>query len=200
MASRVSFFNRAAASWDNHPQPDPSKLEYILSFLPDTPIHRVLDAGCGTGILLPLLARFLNPAAEIYAVDQAEAMLRSARAKYDLPNVKYLHGDVTKLDFPVETVDAIICYSLYPHLDDKAGAIKGFAELLKPTGRLIIAHSQGRTAINQIHHNLGGPVAADLLPSASETAQLCQRNGLTIIVSRDDKDYYLVVAEKPSRE
>ncbi len=196
MPERIAYFNAAAAEWDNLPKADADKLEYIVSFLPTHPHLQVIDAGCGTGILLPFIKAKLGESGHIYAVDFAAEMLSQAQAKYDWPNLQFIQSDVTALNLPDATIDAIICYSLYPHLANKERAVGEFTRLLKPAGRLIIAHSKGRKAINEIHQNLGGAVANDLLPPAAETGAICTQAGLTVLETRDDEQYYLVVAEK----
>lgn len=49
---------------------------------------------------------------------------------------------------PNEYFDYAICYSVFPHLDDKQLAIKNIAEYLKNGGKLAICHSQSREAIS----------------------------------------------------
>lgn len=196
MSERIAYFNAAAAKWDDLPKAAADKLEYIVSFLPTHSGVQVIDAGCGTGILLPFIRARIGGSGQIYAVDFAAEMLKQARAKYNWPNLTFIQSDVTSLDLPAASIDAIICYSLYPHLPDKESALSAFARLLKPRGRLIIAHSNSRQAINEIHQSLGGPVAHDLLPPVGETAALFSLAGLRVPKTRDDEQYYLIVAEK----
>lgn len=194
--SRVTFFNNAAQSWDKQVTADPHKLAYIVSFLQPGPDKQVIDAGTGTGVLIPFLRQRLGPGAIIYAVDFAEKMLEQAKQKYSGPNIEFIHADIADLDFPEQSIDGIVCYSIYPHLENKLQVMQALVKVLKPGGKLIVAHADSREQINKIHRSIGGTIANDLLPPISETVALLTSLGLEIETQLDNQEYYLVVGRK----
>lgn len=81
----------------------------------------VLDLGCGPGVLLSLLAD-LNPDIEFVGVDLSESMLARAESqnkKRPRPNLRFRHGDMTRLiDIPDKSVDAVVSSVALHHLPD----------------------------------------------------------------------------------
>jgi demethylmenaquinone methyltransferase/2-methoxy-6-polyprenyl-1,4-benzoquinol methylase len=67
---------------------------------------KVLDLCCGTGDVA-LLAAKKFPQAEIFAVDFSEEMLKLARRKSDLSNLKFIQGDAMSLPFSNDTFKAV---------------------------------------------------------------------------------------------
>jgi 2-polyprenyl-3-methyl-5-hydroxy-6-metoxy-1,4-benzoquinol methylase len=98
---------------------------------------RILDAGCGTGTMALALAREGH---QVTGVDLSEPLLGVARRKDSGGAVRWLQGDLTRLDLG-ETFDAAVCVGdVLNHLealDDWEGAFRGFAAHLRPGGALV---------------------------------------------------------------
>lgn len=163
------FFDGLAPQWDQHARHDPRKLEAIVTLAGIREGSRVLDIACGTGVLEPVLLRFAPR--EILAMDLSTAMIAEARRKLTDPRVRFFACDLYELD---ETgFDTALVYSAYPHFPDKARFAAQAARMLRPGGRLFIAHSQGRDAINE--HHAAGParnVSVGLRPAEEEAEVL----------------------------
>lgn len=106
----------------------------------------VLELGCGSGRLLPHLAKV---AQFVHGVDNSAAMLALASKKLKaLPiplqeRISVTSADMCALDLPwaVDTFDlAVVPYNTFLHLDTvMAGqTLKGLRPYLKPNGRLFI--------------------------------------------------------------
>ena len=99
---------------------------------------RVLDAGCGTGTLALELAR---RGYRVTGVDLSQAMLEVARGKDEGRRVEWRRADVTALDLGA-TFDVVTCVAdILNHLEDLAawaGALRGFARHLRPSGLLFV--------------------------------------------------------------
>jgi SAM-dependent methyltransferase len=98
------------------------------------PPGTVLDAACGTGRYAAMLA---DRGHEVIGVDQSGAMLDIARKK--VPSADFREGDLTALPLPGRSVDAAVCALSLVHVPDVASALREFARVLRPGGRLVIS-------------------------------------------------------------
>lgn len=100
---------------------------------------RVLDAGCGTGLLTELMSAQIGSSGQVTGVDQSQNMLALAADRCDmLGNVKLQPGDVTSLDFEAGSFDAASCVQTLLYVDDVEQAIGELHRVLKPGGRVAI--------------------------------------------------------------
>jgi SAM-dependent methyltransferase len=102
------------------------------------PGARVLDVGCGTGVLTRVLAR-RPEVAEVVGVDAAPALLDRARElAAGLPNVEFRAGDARKLPFEDESFDGVVFDSTLSHVPGPEEALAEAARVLRPRGRLAV--------------------------------------------------------------
>ena len=124
---------------------------------------KVLDVGCGGGLLSEALAR---AGADVTAIDLAA----------DLVKVAKLHGleSGVKVDYrvqPVETLaaeqpgafDAVTCMEMLEHVPDPGAILSACASLLKPGGRLFVS-TLNRTPAAFALAIVGAEYVARLLP------------------------------------
>jgi ubiquinone/menaquinone biosynthesis C-methylase UbiE len=105
------------------------------------PGNSVLDVPCGTGPSVVLAARAVGPGGNVLGVDYADQMLALAQEKVTamgLANVELQAGDMTDLEIPPGSFDVVICVLGLFFVDDMAGLVRSFWELLRPGGRLAI--------------------------------------------------------------
>jgi ubiquinone/menaquinone biosynthesis C-methylase UbiE len=193
--NRRDFFNSRADTWDDRCRYDHDKINEILDMLSIRMGDAVLDVGAGTGILIPFLLDRIGEIGTITAIDMAENMIRIAGKKFDYENVRFVAADVFTADLPSSAFDVIICYSVFPHFDDKKDAVRLLVRYLKADGVIAICHSQGRDQINSRHKNKSHGVAHDHLPTSweieehldaagCETDRLLDTNRLFVVVGR----------------
>jgi len=197
-AGKAAFFDGIADEWDARQdlQELSGKLARGIEELGVRPDEKILDVGCGTGNLTRALLERLSPEGRITAVDIAPRMIAAARRKIRDPRVEWRVADVRDLAFPDSSFDRVICFSAWPHIDDREAAAAEILRVLKPGGTLHIWHAAARGRINEIHAAAGGAIGRDLLPPAGETAQLLARCGLRVRAAIDDRERYLVTAAR----
>jgi len=105
----------------------------VLGALPD-PCDRVLDVGCGEG----LLARELSGrAGHVTAIDLDAPILDLARAGESAANIDYVEGNFLTHPFDKESFDAVVSVATVHHMD-LADALTRMSELVRPGGRVAI--------------------------------------------------------------
>ena len=108
----------------------------------------VLDAGCGTGLLLEQEALAVGREGRAEGVDFSEDMLAHARARCDgLEQVTLQQGSVENLPFEDASFDALSCTQTLLYVADMDKALKEFYRLLKPRGRIVIIETDWSGAI-----------------------------------------------------
>ncbi len=195
------FFDQAAADWDAlEVEETYTRLREIVAGLGIAPGATVLDVGCGTGVLLPLLHERLNGEGRIVALDLSGEMLKRALSKGTVlsqskgqPTV-YVQGDAHSLPLPEGVFDWVLCNAVFPHFPDKPRALTELRRVLRAGGRLVICHTASRQAINEFHRSVGGVVAHDTIPDEGEMLHLLREAGLGEAQVRDEPDRYLVIA------
>ena len=76
-------------------------------------------------------------------------------------------------------------------------ALDNLYRVLKPRGRLIIAHAISSNESNVHHRSASSAVASDVLPEEPEMRQLLQHAGFVEISINDEPGYYLCLSTKP---
>jgi demethylmenaquinone methyltransferase/2-methoxy-6-polyprenyl-1,4-benzoquinol methylase len=195
---RKAFFEQHAHTWDVMCAHDDEKLEEIFEVLILNFGDRVLDVGTGTGIAIPYILKKIGTFGSVYAIDYAENMIMKAEEKFpkkEYPNVNFIIGDFFDLDAG-KNFDSIICYSCFPHFEDKEKFIQKCFDVLDRDGTLLIAHSSSRTRINEMHARKHEAVQDDFLPSAQEIAMIAKRNGFVVAAERDDEKLFYILIKK----
>jgi ubiquinone/menaquinone biosynthesis C-methylase UbiE len=92
--------------------------------------RRVLEVGCGTGLILERIARF---AAFAEGVDLSPGMLRHAEAR----GLKVREASANALPFADQSFDVTCSFKVLPHVPDLEGALQEMARVTKPGGYVI---------------------------------------------------------------
>jgi len=197
--SRQAYFNQLADSWDKRFQTEALSvfLDQLVPTFDLLPGQKVLDVGTGTGILIPFLLKAVGPTGQVSAIDYAEKMVNIFKSKYaHLPNVTVTVQRVEALDFPSQTFDAVTCFGLFPHIENKEEALRQINCVLKTNGKLIIAHALSSGEIKAHHHNASSVVAHDELPTATVMEKLLTQTGFGKIHIIDKQGQYLNLSFK----
>jgi len=94
---------------------------------------RILDIGCGTGGMIPVL----SPFGRVTGIDPSDAAIRYSRERYGS------QADFLRVDFPRETPpggghDLVTLFDVLEHLEEDAQALREAAGLLSEGGRMVV--------------------------------------------------------------
>ena len=191
---RKHIFNNLAETWDEHSILTDERLKTVTDVLNHSSIlqnDRILDVGCGTGILIPHLLYRLGPNGEIVGIDFAENMIKIAKSKFTDERVSFIAGDILEKAFPHNSFDKIFVFSTFPHFDDKEEYFKVFYTILKRFGILTIFHVASSIHINDYHQNLETEILRnDYLPSINEMVEFTRGAKWKVIAAEDKTDLY----------
>jgi 2-polyprenyl-3-methyl-5-hydroxy-6-metoxy-1,4-benzoquinol methylase len=101
---------------------------------------KILDAGCGAGLLSDFLAR---KEYVVHGVDISPTMIDMCREHFDKnfptghPH-RFSAGDISQLNLEPASFDAIAALGFLEYQEDEMPSLRYFYSLLKPGGRLII--------------------------------------------------------------
>jgi 2-polyprenyl-6-hydroxyphenyl methylase/3-demethylubiquinone-9 3-methyltransferase len=142
-AELARFDALAARFWDSHGdfRPlhllNPVRLQFIASRAPLAG-RRILDVGCGGGLLSEAMAR---AGAEVTGIDLAPGMVEVARlhaAESGLA-IDYRVAPAEELARQPAQFDVVTCMEMLEHVPDPAAMIATLARLLVPGGALFIS-------------------------------------------------------------
>ena len=198
-AELAKFSDLAHRWWDPQSefrplhQINPLRLEWIQSQFP-LASRRVLDVGCGGGILADAMAR---KGAEVLGIDLAGKALRVAQLhalEAQTPRVQYREVSVEALaaEQPA-SFDAVTCMEMLEHVPDPASVVRACATLVKPGGWVFFS-TINRNPKAFVMAIVGAEYLLNLLPRGtheydkflrpSELAGFCRAGGLQLEHSR----------------
>lgn len=194
--NQKEFFDQIAKDWDNRIEVNEGKINTLLSKISIKDKDKILDVGTGTGVLIPFLTN-LNPNGYIKGVDISKGMLEVASDKFkNYKNVSFEITDVEK-DTIDDRYDKIILYSMFPHLQNKTMTIKSLVKNnLKKDGKLIIAHSNSREFLNNMHKDVDESVSEDRLIPIDKQRNLFEEIGLDVEQAFENDEIYYIVIKK----
>ena len=144
----------------------------------------------GLGALIPDIRKY-QPG-HIYACDLSGKMLEQVAQRY--PEAERSQCDIRDLDLLDASIDVVFMNGMYGNIADKPGAIKNIMRMLRPGGRIVISHPEGRAYVDRLVRSEPFPITA--LPSQDEAHSFLGSFGLTVTQYIDEEKLLIVVAVK----
>jgi 2-polyprenyl-6-hydroxyphenyl methylase/3-demethylubiquinone-9 3-methyltransferase len=146
---------------------NPLRIKFITEKL-EAGSPRILDIGCGGGILSEGLAKI---GARVVGIDLSRASIETARehAEQSGLSIEYQAVSVEEIaNLQPESFDVITCMEMLEHVPDPAGIVAACARALKPGGHAFFS-SINRTPKAFLFAIIGGEYILRLLPKGTHT-------------------------------
>lgn len=198
-AELAKFSDLAHRWWDPESefrplhQINPLRFDWINSLAP-LQGKKVLDVGCGGGILTDAMAR---AGADALGIDLATKSLKVAQLhaiEAQTPHVQYREVSVETLaaEQPA-SFDVVTCMEMLEHVPDPSSVVHACAKLVKPGGHVFFS-TINRNAKSFLFAIVGAEYVLNLLPRGtheyakfirpSELASNCRNSGLELMHTR----------------
>lgn len=102
---------------------------------------RVLEVGCGTGVLAREAVKQVGPQGRVAGLDLSESMLSVARRK--CPDARFQQGNAMALPFGDAAFDVVASSFMLMFVPDQVAAAREMWRVLEPGGRLAISVWEG---------------------------------------------------------
>jgi SAM-dependent methyltransferase len=130
---------------------------------------RLLDIGCGTGVVAREAARRIGPEGRVIGLDLNPRMLAVARQL--APEIEWRQGDAGDLPFEGGAFDVVVSQFALMFFSNAVSALREMWRVLAPHGRLAVAvcgplaATPGYAALGEVAKRVCSPEVIDLLRS-----------------------------------
>jgi SAM-dependent methyltransferase len=150
---------------------------------------KVLDVGCGTGVLAREALRRVGQEGRVVGLDLNEGMLAVAARRE--PTIAWRQGDAASLPFEEASFDVVVSQFALMYFPDRVASLREMWRTLVPGGRLALAawaaidHARGYQILVDIAVRQCGREAADVLAAPfvlgdqAELAELLADSGIS---------------------
>ena len=142
-------YDAAAAAYDRH-------IERLAGPLADAVCDlaglgsgdRVLDVGCGSGVLTRRAVARVRPSGQVIGVDLSAGMLAVAAARdpdaVTIGSLQLERMDAEQLELDDASFDAVVSMCAILHFPDAPRAVREMRRVLRPGGRLVVTFGSSR--------------------------------------------------------
>lgn len=121
--------------------------EWARALLAPQPGETAVDVGSGTGAEVRRMAELVGEGGRAIGVDPHAGLRATATERSAGTRATFVDGDATDLPFVDASVDVITCERVFQHLPDPDAAVREFARVLRPGGRVAVIDSDWGTQV-----------------------------------------------------
>jgi ubiquinone/menaquinone biosynthesis C-methylase UbiE len=111
----------------------------------------IIDAGCGSGYSSKLIMDVFNPS-ELIAFDIMPEQIAIARKRY--AGITFKIGDLTQMQIPDGTADAVFVFGILHHIPEWRKALKNISGFLKQSGVFLVDEPRYRFTWNEFEQGI----------------------------------------------
>lgn len=172
------------------------QVERLLQYVNLKENQNYLEVGCGNGHICKHLARKYN--LNVTGTDVDPEMIQFAKKNIgDMPNIRLLEMDATKMPFEDKEFDIILSFGVMHHIGNWEKALEEISRVLKPQGFLIF----GDLAYSRFITRIFRPIVKNYdVYTIEDIIHFLKRNNFEIIHKEGPKGlimkYYSIVFRK----
>ena len=188
----TSFFSTEAARWTALYEKKAEFRDRLELFTEGVkkvtpPPARVLDYGCGSGVISLALGR---SGYEVLGLDGAEEMVSVARQNQQIQNVGNVRFELTsspQINLNPNSFDIVICSSVIEYIENDTALVEQLVSVLKPGGYLFISIPHSQSLLGRVE---------DWLKRNNWYNNRCGRGFLKFSLRRYEPESFLKVLKK----
>ncbi|MDF1667095.1 MAG: methyltransferase domain-containing protein [Planctomycetota bacterium] len=113
-------------------------IDDYLSVIPTNKPIKILDLGCGTGVVTRKILDHVGIPAKVCGADLSGQLLEKARELDSSRKIEWIKVDSESSPFETASFDFVVMHTLLSHVPDLVPCLKDAARILKKGGQLII--------------------------------------------------------------
>jgi len=121
---------------------------HMLRLLALRPGERVLDLGCGPGLLALEMGAQVGERGRVEGVDLSQSMLELAQRRCaEQANIGLRTGDVSALPYADAAFDVGVCTQVYEYVPDIERALRELHRVVRPGGRVAVMDTDWESCV-----------------------------------------------------
>lgn len=197
MDSRREYFDAFAEEWDKmFTAEDLEQLSHLVESFDIKVNDKIVDLGCGTGVLFDLLRRRVGPKGLVVGVDLSEEMVKKAHKNFPFNNILEIDADAEMLPLKSDLFNVAISFAAFAHFTHQELVMEEAARILKKGSKFYIIHLLSSKELDSYHHEAGGPVAKDSIPPMDKMKEIFDQGRFVDVSITDHPGLYLAVGTK----